>query len=440
MSFTNRFIQSLKAKKTSYYKADTSAKRGVGRLVVKVYPSERKRFYFRYYRDSKREFIPIGDYPSMSLLEANNKASFYTQQLTQGIDPIDFIEETNAKKLKEEEEAKQLAKVEAMKGSVRQLFEGYTQDMKKQGKRTADAVMEALERDVIPILGENTKASDVTANDIKLVISKLIQRGSEVQSNRIRSYIMAGFNYAIRHDNDPAYMNREALFGITYNPVLAIPRQNVEKVGERDLSTEEIAILWQDLSKDGFMRETELCIKLCFTTGGQRPNEVLLADWSEIRLKDGIWDIPASKTKNKRPHVVPLTPLSIQLLKELKKLTGHSPYLFPSRYEGRGRIQPNSISKAVRRYCRKEEINGVQNIFYNNAFVPRDIRRTVKTRMGEIGLNKEIRDRIANHALTDVASKHYDRYDYLKEKREALDFWCEWLEKNTNNTATLSAK
>lgn len=143
-------------------KADTSAKRGVGRLVIKVYPSERKRFYFRYYRNGKREFLPIGDYPSTSLVEANNQANFYTQQLTQGIDPIEFIEKTKAEKLKQKAEAEKLAKAEAMKGSVRQLFEGYTQDMKKQGKRTADSVMEALERDVIPILGEDTKASDVT--------------------------------------------------------------------------------------------------------------------------------------------------------------------------------------------------------------------------------------------------------------------------------------
>ncbi len=188
------------------------------------------------------------------------------------------------------------------------------------------------------------------------------------------------------------------------------------------------------------MKETELCIKLCFSTGGQRPNEVLLADWSEIRLEDGIWDMPASKTKNKRPHVVPLTPLSIRLLGELKALSGDSPYLFPSRYKGKERIKPNSISRAVRRYCTKEEIAGVPNIFHGNSFVPRDIRRTVKTRMGEIGLNKEIRDRIANHALTDVGSKHYDRYDYLKEKREALDIWCDWLEQITADTATLCDK
>jgi len=56
-------------------------------------------------------------------------------------------------------------------------------------------------------------------------------------------------------------------------------------------------------------------------------------------------------------------------------------------------------------------------------FVPRDLRRTVKTHMSRIGVLKEVRDRIQGHAMNDVASKHYDRYDYLKEKREGLEKW-----------------
>ena len=61
-------------------------------------------------------------------------------------------------------------------------------------------------------------------------------------------------------------------------------------------------------------------------------------------------------------------------------------------------------------------------------FVPRDIRRTVKTFMGKAGITKELRDRIQNHALTDVSAKHYDRYDYMKEKRNGLTVWNDYLE------------
>ena len=67
-------------------------------------------------------------------------------------------------------------------------------------------------------------------------------------------------------------------------------------------------------------------------------------------------------------------------------------------------------------------------------FTPRDLRRTCKTRMGELGLSKEIRDRINNHANSDVSSKHYDRYDYLKEKQNALDAWGQRLEQIISTT------
>ena len=56
-------------------------------------------------------------------------------------------------------------------------------------------------------------------------------------------------------------------------------------------------------------------------------------------------------------------------------------------------------------------------------FTPRDLRRTIKTRLSEVGVLKEVRDRVQNHALHDVASKHYDRFDYLPDKRAALEGW-----------------
>jgi len=48
--------------------------------------------------------------------------------------------------------------------------------------------------------------------------------------------------------------------------------------------------------------------------------------------------------------------------------------------------------------------------------------------MGKAGISKELRDRIQNHSLTDVSSKHYDRYDYMKEKRHGLKVWNDYLE------------
>lgn len=73
-----------------------------------------------------------------------------------------------------------------------------------------------------------------------------------------------------------------------------------------------------------------------------------------------------------------------------------------------------SLSQAIDRYRKRTEMAH---------FIPRDFRRTCKTLMGELGIAKDLRDRLQNHALNDVSSKHYDRYEYLPEKRRALELW-----------------
>lgn len=60
-------------------------------------------------------------------------------------------------------------------------------------------------------------------------------------------------------------------------------------------------------------------------------------------------------------------------------------------------------------------------------FQSRDIRRTWKSRAGEIGISKEMRDLIQQHARTDTGSKNYDRADYLPQMREAMKKWEDYL-------------
>lgn len=50
-------------------------------------------------------------------------------------------------------------------------------------------------------------------------------------------------------------------------------------------------------------------------------------------------------------------------------------------------------------------------------------KRPVNTVLGQQGVAKDWRDRLHGHAMTDVSSKHYDRHDYLDEKRQAMAAW-----------------
>jgi integrase len=110
----------------------------------------------------------------------------------------------------------------------------------------------------------------------------------------------------------------------------------------------------------------------------------------------------------------------MEVVKNIPRL--HDELVFPAD-SGNGAMRTDSISKALNRFCQH---TGME------PFQPRDLRTTFKTLTGEIGISKEIRDRIQNHAFSDVSSKHYDRYEYLVEKRTALKRWGRYLEQIIN--------
>lgn len=77
-------------------------------------------------------------------------------------------------------------------------------------------------------------------------------------------------------------------------------------------------------------------------------------------------------------------------------------------------MKSDLLTDNIERYCEQKNVD---------SFIPRDFRRTFKTLGGQLKITKEIRDRIQHHALHDVSSVHYDRYDYNEEKLEALLKW-----------------
>ena len=96
-----------------------------------------------------------------------------------------------------------------------------------------------------------------------------------------------------------------------------------------------------------------------------------------------------------------------------------SAWLFPARRRNGIPQYTTTLAHEITKWTAKPE----ESPFTDNPFTPRGLQRTWKTRSGEVGISKDIRDRIQNHALQNVSSEHYDRYDYLKEKREAMESW-----------------
>lgn len=403
-------IKGLKPKDNQYYEWDVSGKRGQGRLGVRVNTSGEKVFVYRYFIGGKAKFIQLGLFPSLTLDAAGERCREFAGWMKAGIDP-----KTEIDRLSCEQEARE--KIEAEKGSIKQLIDSYIWKMKADGKRTHADVLRRLEKDVYPVIPPTTKAKDVTPLDIKQILTNMIQRGAVVQSNRVRSYLHAAFQYGLTADLDPMNNRQDVIFGLTTNPVSVVPRQaSAEKPGENWLKLNELLQLMDTFTtaKDVGWQMGQF-LRFCVFTGGNRPYELSVCEWDHVNWDDKTLLIIADNSKNKKEHLIPLTDSLLHILRELKQRnTSGSKFIFPQRDEEK-QLRTDSFAQAISYY--REQFPDFPY------FVGRDIRRTCKTLMGELGISKELRDRVQNHAFQDVSSKHYDRYTYLPEKRRALEAW-----------------
>jgi integrase len=402
MSLTDKAIRDAKPRATVYRLRDSNVVcRGFG---VTVAPSGAKAFFLSFTspEDGKRKQVALGVFPAVTLREARLKAAETRALVDAGKDPA--VE-------KKQGIEKRMAAREL--GTLGDLMALYAEDLEMDGKRTAKEVRRISGRDIPPAL-LSRPAHLITREDVLDILAPIAQRGKLIHSDNVRAYMRAAFELGLHAPSMTRWRGRTKDFNITFNPVATVRKSVSRKPrGQRNLSPDEIRSLWQT---NQLTRPMHLALLFILATG-QRVEEVLEASWSEFDLTQKLWTIPGERRKNRNktsePHLVPLTYLHIALLKAIKAETGHDAYLFPSR-TGEGPRRYDSLNHAVRRFI---EASGMVT------FSPRDLRRTYKTVAGSFGLSLEIRNRLQGHGMSDVGSVHYDRYDYLVEKRAAMMVW-----------------
>jgi len=199
-------------------------------------------------------------------------------------------------------------------------------------------------------------------------------------------------------------------FRLFYNPAAGIPTEP-KIVGTRLLDEEEFVQLyrWLECPDSPVHPPYTRAVRILMLTG-QRVEEIAALHVDQWDAEERIIDW--SKTKNGKPHAIPVPDLAVELIESIvpNKFGG----FFPS---------ANDPSKVVSHgtlysFMWRQRDRGVIPIVTN-----RDLRRTWKTLAGKAGLSKEIRDRLQNHTLQDVSSKSYDRWTYMPEKRAGMKKW-----------------
>lgn len=410
--FTDKKIRSEKATQSVRRVWEGSGDPQLKGFGLVIAPSGSKSFciYYSSPETSQRRMLNLGKYPSVTLSEARAVCRQARTLIDKGVDPIE------ARKRDDEIEGLRLSK-KANQGTVAQLFNLYIDDLKLNGKRSSHNVRKIFEHDISPFIGY-LHASVITKDDCSDIIARVAARGALVQANRVRSYILAAFNFGLICNDIPQWRGKTPDFSLLYNPAAQTQKAiKKEAAGTRYLTKEEIAKLWASIGVEAMHPDLALVLKLMLSTG-QRVEEVIQAEWSEFNLEDKVWTIPGArrKTRDKQsePHIVPLTDFHISLLADI---TRRGSWLFPH-LDGKQPRKYDALTQAVSRYC---TAMGFEK------FTPRDLRRTWKTMAGSIGLDLEIRNRIQGHAFQDIGSKSYDQFDYLDKKRAAMGEWTAWL-------------
>ncbi|WP_206999810.1 tyrosine-type recombinase/integrase [Trinickia mobilis] len=380
-------IKALKANAARYRISDG------GGLVLEIMTSGSKVWRYRYTLHGERQpMVTIGDYPSITLQEAREKARRYAEIVAKGVSPV-----TDAKK-----DRGAVKRFDTLKEFGDDWYTSQVQPMSAEYART---IKRALEKDIYPAVG-NKPLPEVTPGDVLMICDRIKARGAPKMALSTRNVIKRLFEYAIARQ-----------FATT-NPAHAVVARFVATHDSRTrvLSPDEIGTVLRAVYASDIRRALKLAIHLLILTM-VRKSELVEARWSEFDLDVGIWRIPADRMKKDKEHWVYLSAQAVTMFRELHVQIGNHEYVFPST---RG-LDNKPIAKSTLNQAVRSLSLDVQH------FVLHDFRRTASTHLHEMGMSSDAIEKAIAHSIKGIKGV-YNRAEYAEERRKILQLWADFVE------------
>ena len=368
---TSRTVESMKptpGRRAEYFDATLPG------LCFRVTAAGHKSFCLFYRHAGRLRRLTLGSFPPLSLATARELAKAALAEAARGGDPAS-----------RKQQEKQLE-------SFAELADEYLERHAKKQKRTWRGDERTINTELLPAW-RHVKARDITRRDVRVVLDRIVDRGSEIQANRVRALISKMYNWGIGRDL------------VDHNPCQGLPRPGKERRRDRVLSEDEIRKFWATLDDERPLIAAHFKIRLLTA---QRGGETLRMRRQDVDVQTAWWTIPGEISKNGLPHRVPLSPMACECLEEIWHMSPQSPWVFPG---PRGEHM-TSLQKAIERI---RERAGVE-------FRGHDLRRTAASHMTSMGISRLVVAKILNHAENSVTAV-YDRHSYDAEKRDALNEW-----------------
>lgn len=351
----------------------------------------------------KRRTLALGVYPAVSLAQARKRRDEARELLADGTDPS---------------AAKRVQKI-AARVAAATTFEAVAREchaVKKDGwsPNYANKWLRSLELDLFPAIGR-LPLGEVSA-PLLLNALKQVERRAPETAHTLRKRANLVFRYGIqtgRCERSPVPDLHGALVPITVRHMAAVLEP--AKAGE----------LMRAITMYTGQPTTRAALKLSALLF-QRPGNIRQMKWADVDMDAAVWRIPAADMKrtkhgklNSRPHIVPLAPQALAVLEDLKPLTGHGIYVFPSLLTGERPMSDNTIRTALRRLG-----------YTNEDMTAHGFRAMARTIMVEqMNVEPDVIEAQLAHGKSGPLGAAYDRAEFVDKRRKMMMQWADYLDK-----------
>lgn len=375
-----------------------------GGLYLEVSSNGSKRWFAKYRHGGKEKRLALGNYPEVSLKEARDGRDAARKVRETGADPV---------------QARKVAKAAAAI-SAAHTFEAVARELhgiKAPGWSETHAAqwLRAIEKDLFPWIG-SMPIADVEAPVLLAAIRRIEKRGATQMAHDVREYAGQVFRYGIqtgRCKSNPASELIGALKPhiVKHHPALTDP--------------DDVRRLLLAVTTYTGQPTTVAAIQLSAMLF-QRPGNMRALEWTWVDLDEAMLAIPPWAMKRRKhgkvngaPHLVPLPSQAVEILQDLKPLTGHGVFVFPSIRGGSRHMSENTVNSALRSLG-----------FTGDEMTAHGFRAMARTVIRERipGIDPEVIEAQLAHAKAGSLGEAYDRAEYMMLRRKLMQTWADYLD------------
>ncbi|PLI50334.1 integrase [Klebsiella pneumoniae] len=392
MKLNARQVDAAKPKEKAYKLAD-----GAG-LYLEVVPSGSRYWRMKYRFNGKEKRMAFGVYPAVSLAQARALRDEAKKKLAEGIDPSFAKKEEKLVRDVRLHNTFQAVALEWHGTKVSRWSEGYASD-----------IIEAFNKDIFHYIGQQS-VNEIKPLVLLNVLRRMESRGATEKAKKVRQRCSEVFRYAIvtgRAEYNPAADLTSAMSGH-------------ESKHYPFLTVEELPDFFKALSGYTGSPLIVLAARLLILTG-VRTGELRGAFWSEFDLEKAVWEIPAERMKMKRPHLVLLSTQALEIVQQLKVMSGQYPLVFPGRNDPRKTMSEASINQVFKR------------IGYTGKVTGHGFRHTMSTILHEEGFNTAWIETQLAHVDKNAIRGTYNHALYLEGRKEMMQWYGDYVDSCESN-------